>query len=109
MSVSDLLATNATTPPQMSEYNQFFKGVQPSILAANPTWTPQQVTTEIGRRWSLQKMEIKALNDVICVSYAKHKYTIDACGKHSELKTYLDAYRVKHGHEALLKLVEKLV
>jgi hypothetical protein len=41
--------------PKLNSYHQFFKETRPSIAAANPSWTPQQITTELGRLWSEKK------------------------------------------------------
>jgi hypothetical protein len=89
-------------------YQDFFTRIHPTVKAENPTWTPQQVTTEIGRRWSLQKMTIEAEDQNIYVRYSKNKYVIDACNVHNSLIHYLQAYRTKHGDEAFLKLAESL-
>lgn len=96
------------SPTPMNSYNEFFVQQHPGIKAANPTWTPQQITTEIGRRWSLQQMSVSLTGDTIIVIYAKKKYTVDGCSKGRELCLFLEAYREKKGHEALLKLVEML-
>lgn len=89
-------------------YNEYFVQQHPSIKATNPTWTPQQITTEIGRRWSLQQMSISQTGDQITITHAKTKYKLDGCGKGTELRLYLEAYRAKNGDESFLKLVEKL-
>ena len=91
-----------------STYQDFFTRIHPSVKAENPTWTPQQVTTEIGRRWSLQKMTIEKEDQTVCVRYSKNKYIIDACNVHDSLIQYLQGYRTKYGDEALLKLAESL-
>jgi hypothetical protein len=91
-----------------SKYNTFFKNIQPSIKAANPTWSPQQVTTEIGRLWSLETMEINQMNDTVVVTTTKQKITLDVCGCPAELRKYLEAYRTKHGHEKCFQLIQQL-
>lgn len=55
-------STEASQPAETSElpksnsYNDFFKIVHPMIKANNPTWSPQEITTEIGRQWSIIKV-----------------------------------------------------
>ncbi len=48
-------ATKDGEEPKLNSYHQFFKDTRPSVAAANPTWAPQQITTEIGRLWSERK------------------------------------------------------
>jgi hypothetical protein len=91
---------------ELNSYQEFFVANQPSIKAENPSWTPQQVTTEIGKRWTLQKLTINEENGNVCINHAKRKIIIDACGFPSTLILYLDSYKRKHGGEALVKLAE---
>jgi hypothetical protein len=92
----------------LNTYQTFFVDVHPSIKSANPTWTPQQITTEIGKRWSLRTMTIDAINGNVCVSYSKRKIVIDGCSHPAVLQLYLHSYREKYGDEALLTLAEHM-
>jgi hypothetical protein len=92
----------------LNKYQEFFVAVHPSIKAANPTWTPQQITTEIGRRWSLHTMSIEKVGENICVTHSKTKILIDACDHPNILQLYLDSYRTKYGDEALLTLARHM-
>ena len=97
------------TPAQpLNTYQQYFVDIHPTIQAENPNWSPQQITTEIGRRWSLEQMELVVKQDTIIIRHKNKKVLLDACGKPQELKAYLDAYRAKYGHTALLNLVDNL-
>jgi hypothetical protein len=108
--VSSLIAAvTAAAPTQtLNPYQEFYVQIHPTIKAENPTWTPQQITTEIGRRWSLQTMTLTEKNGEVCLKYSTTKHILDGCGSSKELKTYLESYRRKHGDQALLTLVEKL-
>jgi metal-dependent hydrolase (beta-lactamase superfamily II) len=92
----------------LNTYQTFFVEVHPSIKSDNPTWTPQQITTEIGKRWSLRTMTIDTVNDTVCVQYSKRKIVIDGCSHPNVLQLYLHAYREKYGDEALLILAEHM-
>ncbi len=48
-------SSESSDTPKSNSYNDFFKIVHPMIKSKNPTWTPQEITTEIGRQWSLIK------------------------------------------------------
>jgi hypothetical protein len=88
----------------LNKYQEFFVEIHPTIKSENPTWTPQQITTEIGKQWSLKSMTIDKLDHNVCVVYSKRKILIDACGHPAILQLYLQSYRKKHGDEALLTL-----
>lgn len=46
----------APAPPVHAEtYQEFFTAIHPKVKADNPNFTPQQITSEIGRLWSLLK------------------------------------------------------
>ena len=105
--ILDTISTTTTTESP-EKYQDFFVKTHPLIKTANPTWTPQKVTTEIGRRWSLQKMTIERHGEDVCVQHSKDKYIIDACKVPTLLIQYLEAYRAKYGDESFLKLVQGL-
>jgi hypothetical protein len=92
----------------LNSYQEFFIETQPIVKEENPDWTPQQVTTEIGKRWSLQRLTIEEQKGNVCITYAKRKICIDACGFPSALILYLDSYKRKHGSEELLRLAEAM-
>ena len=92
----------------MTSYQDFFVATHPTIKTENPTWTPQEITTEIGKRWSLQTMTIGQQGENICIKYSTRKILIDSCGKYNELKLYLESYRTKYGPEKLLKLADAI-
>jgi len=84
-------------------YQQFFVESHPAIKLAYPSWTPQQITTEIGRRWSLKNMTIESINSHVFVNCSKEKFILDGCGFNNELVQYLESYRKKYGADALYK------
>jgi len=92
----------------LNSYQTFFVEVHPTIKAANPTWTPQQITTEIGKQWSLKGMTIDTIHSNVCVQYSKRKILIDGCSHPTVLQLYLHSYRDKYGDEALLTLAEDM-
>ena len=92
----------------MATYEEYFVGIHPIIKAENPTWTVKEISTEIGKRWSLQNMRIGQFAENVCVMYSSRKILIDPCGKPDELKSYLESYKSKHGSEKFLNLVESI-
>lgn len=97
-----------TPTQQLNTYQQYFVDIHPTIQAENPTWSPQQITTEIGRRWSLEQMEVLVKQDTVVIRHKNKKIVLDGCGVAGALKLYLDGYRAKYGHEALYNFVDIL-
>jgi hypothetical protein len=89
-------------------YQEFFVIYQKIVKEENPDWTPQQVVTEIGKLWSLQKLSIREEGGNVCISFAKKKIIIDSCGFPSALRLYLESYKQKHGSQQLLNLAEAI-
>jgi hypothetical protein len=40
-----------------NHYHEFIKTTRPTVKAEHPDWTPQQIITELGRRWTAKKAE----------------------------------------------------
>lgn len=110
----EMAAPPPSPPPAPGEvepdnkYIEFLKEQHPLVKAANPTWTPQQIITAIGHKWSFVQMTVEKKNGNIRVKHKSGKVTIDGCGKPDELKVFLDAYREKHGHEAFFEFAKKI-
>ena len=102
--------TAAVAPENENQYIEYLKEQHPIIKAANPTWTPQQIIVAIGHQWSLIHMTIgiEKKSGNIVIKHKTGRISIDSCGKAEELKSYLEAYRVNHGHEALFDLAERI-
>ena len=101
-------ATQTGAPNQLNAYQQFFVATHPAVKAAHPDWTPQQVTTEIGQRWSLQNMTLTKGTDSVTLKHTTKSIRLPACGQVDFLFSYLDSYRSLNGHKALLALVERM-
>ena len=102
--------TPAAPEPQenKNEYIKFLKEMHPKVKAANPNMAPAQVITAVGHLWSNEQMTIDIKQGNVFINHKNKKVLLDGCGKPGELKAYLDAYRAKYGHAALLTLVDNL-
>jgi len=47
--------TNKTGKRAVSDYQKFCTKERPAIKKEHPTWKPQQVMKELGKRWSAMK------------------------------------------------------
>ena len=100
--------TQTQTQPQLNDYQKFFVNIHPSLKQVHPDWTPQQLTTEIGKRWSLRTMKLVKGEDEVVLKYKDTTIKVPACGKIDALYSYLEAYRVQYGDEALLGLTQRM-
>jgi hypothetical protein len=91
---------------ELNDYQKFFVNIHPQLKQVHPDWTPQQLTTEIGRRWSLRSMKLMKEQHDVVLTYKDTTYRIPGCGQEEALYKYLEYYRVSRGHESLLQLVQ---